>query len=322
VHERPARLPRTVAIVLRPVVSALVVGFLLFRTDIGRLAASIDRVGPSFLVSAFLAFLGGIIVNAYRWRVFLQGLGVQTTSRTVLRLTFVGTFFNAFLPTGFGGDAYKAIRLRSASAPASALLATAFLDRLAGMVGLAFLGLAGFVADQAARGSAVALVALGLSFLVLVGSALALTFARRWQRPRSSASRTGTRIRSFLAAFAVAGRHPRSIWRGIEVGIASAVVLVGVHELLAKALAIPVPLAALPGIVLIASVATALPVTLNGLGVREAAYVWALTSYGTGRADAVAFALLVLVVNLCASAVGGLIYAAAGGRVRSPQDSS
>ncbi|MGA9161924.1 MAG: lysylphosphatidylglycerol synthase domain-containing protein, partial [Actinomycetota bacterium] len=68
------------------------------------------------------------------------------------------------------------------------------------------------------------------------------------------------------------------------------------------------PAAALPGIVLVTSLMTILPLTINGLGFREAATVWCLAAYGIGRDEALAFGLLVLAVTLASSVVGGIVY--------------
>ena len=58
---------------------------------------------------------------------------------------------------------------------------------------------------------------------------------------------------------------------------------------------------------------TILPLTINGLGFREAIAVWCLAAYGVGHDEALAFALLVLAVTLASSAVGGIVYVVARG---------
>jgi len=89
-----------------------------------------------------------------------------------------------------------------------------------------------------------------------------------------------------------------------------------VNALLADALGISVPAGVLPAIVLIATLTTALPFSINGLGFREEAYVWCLATYGIGHDRALAFALLVLALTLASSAVGGIVFAVSGGEVR------
>lgn len=293
----------------------LIVVLLLVRADVHALGHALAHARTGEVALAFLALLAGLVVNAFRWQLFLRPLGLALPPPDLLRLTFVGTFFNAFLPTGFGGDAYKSFRLRSVAGLAPPL-ATAVLDRLAGLAGLAVLGLAGCAWRLAAgRGDRVVVAAFILGAGVLAGSAVALWLAPRWSM-NDKATGIGSRLRMFAQAFATAGREPQAVRWGTVVGAVSAGLLVAVNALLAESLGISLPVAVLPAIVLIATLTTALPLSINGLGFREAAYVWCLATYGIGHDRALAFALLVLAVTLASSAVGGIVFAVSGGQVR------
>jgi uncharacterized protein (TIRG00374 family) len=300
----------------RTAVSVLVVLFLLSRVDVGSLKDSLTRARLSLVVLAFAILLVGLVVNAFRWQVFLKPLGLALSVSELIRLTFVGTFFNAFLPTGFGGDAYKSFMMGGEVASMSEPLATVFLDRLAGLVGLSLLALAGSVArfGSGDRGPVTVAASL-LSFAILMLSGLALRLAPGSKR-RGASSRLGARVRTFARAFATAGRERQAVRRGALVGIASALLLVAVNALLAAALEITVPLSAFAGIVLIATLMTIVPLSINGLGFREGAYVWCLAAYGIGHEQALAFAVLVLAVTLASCAVGGIVYAVAGAERR------
>jgi hypothetical protein len=306
---------RVLQVGLRAVVGVAIVVLLLVRADVHALGHALAHARAWEVALAFLALLAGLVVNAYRWQLFLRPLGLALRPFDVVRLTFVGTFFNAFLPTGFGGDAYKSFRIRGAAGLAPPL-ATAVLDRLAGLAGLALLGLAG-CAWQLAAGSSdrVVLAALILSVGVLAGSAVALWLAPRWSRGDQSTGNSSS-LRMFGQAFATAGREPQAVRWGTVVGVVSALLLVAVNLLLADSLGTSLPAAVLPAIVLIATLTTALPFSINGLGFREAAYVWCLATYGIGHDRALAFALLVLGVTLASSAVGGVVFAVSGGEVR------
>jgi hypothetical protein len=78
-------------------------------------------------------------------------------------------------------------------------------------------------------------------------------------------------------------------------------------------------MAEMSAIVVIASLATMIPITINGLGFRESSYKWALQKFGACSSPACgsAFAILILGVLLFSSAVGGLVYVIAGGEVAS-----
>ena len=301
---------------LRTAIGVLIVVFLLSRTNIHRLTDSLSHARSGEVALAFAALLLGLVVNAFRWQLFLRPLGLELPTAMLIRLTFVGTFFNAFLPTGFGGDAYKSFHLRGESVSMSPPLATVFLDRLAGLVGLAVLGFVGSVVRLIAGDhGGVTLAASLASISVLVASGLALMLAPRWAMSTSGSSRMVSRLRVFARAFATAGREAQALRWGVVVGVVSAVLLVAVNALLAASLGISLPGAALPGIVLIASLMTIVPLSINGLGFRESAYVWCLATYGIGHDEALAFAVLVLAVTLASCAVGGIVYAVAGGKV-------
>ncbi|MGH2579780.1 MAG: lysylphosphatidylglycerol synthase transmembrane domain-containing protein [Actinomycetota bacterium] len=305
---------RGMRIGLRAAVGVLIVVLLLVRADAHALIDSLRHADAREVALAFLVLLAGLVVNAFRWQLFLRPLGLALPGRTLVRLTFVGTFFNAFFPTGFGGDAYKSFRLRGPAGMAPPL-ATAVLDRLAGLAGLAFLGLAGCAWRLAAgHGDRVVVVASILGVGVLTGSAVALLLAPRWST-NVQAARVGSKLGMFGRAFATAGREPQAVRWGTVLGVVSALLLVAVNALLADSLRISLPVAALPAIVLIATLTTALPFSINGLGFREAAYVWCLASYGIGHDRTLAFALLVLTVTLASSVVGGIVYALVGGEV-------
>jgi len=302
-------------VLLRAAVGVLIVVILLVRADVHALGHALAHARAGEVALAFVALLGGLVVNAARWQLFLRPLGLALPPSDLVRLTFVGTFFNAFLPTGFGGDAYKSFRLRGQSGMATPL-ATAVLDRLAGLAGLALLALVDCAWRLAAgHGDRVVVAAFIFGVGVLAGSAIALRLAPRWSK-NDQATGTGSRLRIFGQAFATAGREPQALRWGTVVGVVSAVSLVAVNALLADALGISVPVGVLPAIVLIATLTTALPFSINGLGFREAVYVWCLATYGIGHDRALAFALLVLALTLASSGVGGVVFAVSGGEVR------
>jgi uncharacterized membrane protein YbhN (UPF0104 family) len=116
-----------------------------------------------------------------------------------------------------------------------------------------------------------------------------------------------------------AARHPDAAARGYAFGVLFQALVLGYHVSIAKALRIEgVPILAFASIVVISSLATMIPLSVNGLGFRESAYIWALGRYGVDHDTAFAFALLILASLLLASLVGGLIYVILGGEVHKP----
>ena len=85
--------------------------------------------------------------------------------------------------------------------------------------------------------------------------------------------------------------------------------MIAVVFLNARALSLAVPLAAVAVFVPLVSLAGMVPVSVNGLGVREALYILLFGRVGVPAESAVSLALLYLAVTVVASLPGGLVYA-------------
>lgn len=300
---------RALSLGLRATIGAVGIAVLLANADLQSLKTAFGHVRPGAAALAFALLLVWLAISALRWQVFLQPVGLALPMGELLRLTLVGNFFNVFLPTGVGGDAYKAFRLRGEAGSMAPPLATVFLDRLAGLVGLAFVAEAVCIARLATgHQDRVTLIAGALALAVLAASGFALMLAPRLASTTDGTSRLISRIRRFAAAFATAGRSMRTLLRASALGVASALVLIAVAAVAASSLGIRMPVWGYPGVVMLSASLAVLPISMNGLGLREAAIVWCLAAFGISHDEALAFALLLLVLTFASSAVGGVVY--------------
>ena len=87
---------------------------------------------PVWLAAGFGA--AGVVnfLGAFRWGIFLWVLGVRLPAWQVLRLSFVGLFFNIFLVGAVGGDAVKVVWLVAKGHPKTPALLSVFMDRMSG----------------------------------------------------------------------------------------------------------------------------------------------------------------------------------------------
>lgn len=314
-----ARARKLLGGVARVVVGAGVFAFVVLRKP-AELGDALRAADLSWVVLAFVALVAGLLVSALRWRAYLEALEIPLPAAALVRLYFVGTFFNAFLPTGVGGDAYKALRLARAGSSGSRAFASVFLDRFAGVIGLAIIGLFGvvfelFAGDQDLR---VAVVAVLLSGGILIAALILFVGGERLLGGGRFIKHHGwgDAVRRAMRAVQEAGRHPHAAARGYLLGVLFQGLVLIMHAFLARALGLSgLAIGAMAGVVVISSMAALIPVTVNGLGFREAAYVWALGTFGVAHAQARAFAVLFLLVMLTSSAAGGLVYVVRGGDV-------
>jgi uncharacterized membrane protein YbhN (UPF0104 family) len=91
---------------------------------------------------------------------------------------------------------------------------------------------------------------------------------------------------------------------------------IGVLIVLTRALALEVPWSYCFVFGPLVNILTAIPVSLNGLGVREGGYVFFLSHIGIARESAIAFALTWFAVVLVCGLVGAAVYLGYGSRAR------
>ena len=111
-------------------------------------------------------------------------------------------------------------------------------------------------------------------------------------------------------------RAPVSVLVGVGLSFVHQAVVIAVVFLNARALALDVPFAAVAVFVPLVSLAGMVPVSVNGLGVREALYILLFGRIGVPVETAVSLALLYLAVTFLASLPGGLAYVMQPARAR------
>lgn len=300
---------------VRATIGAALIALLTWRASLGSVFAAVRGATFGYVAVAYVLVVTALILGAFRWRPYLHAVGFEISASTAIRLSLIGSFFNAFLPTGIGGDAYKALRLPRDQGTVTKAFASVLLDRAAGVVGMALLAIIG-VASQMARGhgGAVLVSALGVAIVVCLTYGV-LQIVGRHPDAASATVRPGIQGRFVLLLRTVASGTGarRASARGITMGIVTGMVLLGASGFLARALHLSIPLGLISAVLLLASVIAVVPLSINGVGFRESAYVWGLTSSGVGNDEALAFALLALGTGLASSALGGLLFAFADG---------
>ncbi len=79
-------------------------------------------------------------VGAVRWRILLRVQGIRITFLESLRLTYIGWFFNSFLPGATGGDIVKSYYIARQTRRKAEAVTVVFLDRFIGIISLCLLG--------------------------------------------------------------------------------------------------------------------------------------------------------------------------------------
>jgi uncharacterized protein (TIRG00374 family) len=292
-----------------------ILAFFLLTTDLTRIAGNLGAVHWGPLVLSLLLYPLVVLPKAWRWALLMRSLGMDVPSFAgTLRLYMIGMFLGAATP-GQAGDFLKAWHLRDRGQPLGPALFSIVLDRLFDLMSMAVASLLGLVVVL--RFLPTERRTLIEVFVLAAAAAVALLIpVLTARRSRDSLMRAA----SAAAPHAVAARLDR--WRlqlanlelrggatfAVSAATASAAAVAIVRLwLLFSALTIQIPILAVISAAGLISVLQTLPISIAGLGVRDAVLVAVLSAYGHRADQALALSALFLLLNLENILLGFLI---------------
>ena len=159
--------------------SGLLLVFVLSRIDGASLFHSFAQSDPSLNLIATLVALLGWGINTFKWQILLVAPGVNISFRELLRLNFVGIFYNLVLPGQVGGEIVKGVQLTQRGISKSTAALSIGADRVTSLLALLVLGLSGaFLSPSVMQGHSDLLPWLVGAALVLVLAAVVLVTGR------------------------------------------------------------------------------------------------------------------------------------------------
>ena len=129
---------------LKLIVSFGLVLYLILTFDISRSWEVILKSNFFYFIISFIFIILNYIFSAVRWK-FLVLSEEKLSVWLYIKLYFIGSFFNNFLPTSIGGDAYKILKLGEKIDSKTDAFTATFLERFLGMLALLTFSLYGIL---------------------------------------------------------------------------------------------------------------------------------------------------------------------------------
>lgn len=284
--------------------------FLLTQVGWQQTLETLGKARFPYLAAAFVLYLVGIVVRAYRWQILLSALRIDIPLTKLTALYFIGTFFNNILPTGIGGDVVRVYRLSKQSKRPIESVGTVLLDRATGLLVLFLIALMALVFSyqSIAPNVAAAILLLCLGSWAGLGLVLRRDWLERWGLLRIMAKIK--QLREIYESVYACGL--KAIGGALAISLVFNVLLIAVNYLIALSLGVEIPLWYFLLFVPLISFLLVLPISLSGLGVREGGYVYLFAQAGVPAPLALAMSLLFYALNVATGLIGGVLYAFEG----------
>jgi uncharacterized protein (TIRG00374 family) len=293
---------------LRVALGVSLIAILLFFVDLGGVTNALLDITSSDVVIIFAISFALVWVSVLKWRLFLGRLGISASALHLFRLYLVGYFVNLIMPSAIGGDVVRSLYVGRDVDKMRAMSAT-LLERYTGFLAMVTMALVAVSwAPQVTHGVLVATVVIGGAAVGLTAVLVTGTLVRVCASLRVPEKVLGKLARLQEGVQWGLSDRPLLIRAGILslifhlltiVNTAAVAHAVGWHDVPWSDLLVVVPLILLVG---------AIPISPQGLGIQEGAFLFFLNSVGATDGQALAVALVLRAKSYVLALCGGVLW--------------
>jgi len=281
---------------MRAGLGVAVVAVLLWHYDARPIFRILSRERSAYFAAAVVLYLAGQAMVAWRWQSLAAIAKVHGRYREFVAYIYVGMFTNLFVPGLLGGDAARSVYLGRRHGRMGEAIASVVADRGVGLISLFWLAaIAAIFLNFAPLPRSVIAPTVAVGAIAMAGFLASPLVARLIHLMPRPVRRAGGLVLPYL-------HNQAALIPAIGLSFVLQIELAFCQYLLAAGLGLGVPLSLFILCVPIANVFASLPLTLNGLGIRESAYLVLFGMAGMRKEDAIALGLL----WFAATMVGGL----------------
>ncbi len=300
-------------IILRVLISFGLIAllFYLVRDDIPAIMHTLKNINRKLLGLAILIALLSVFIFSKRLQLIFAAEEVELRLVQSSNLTFIGYFFNNFLPTSVGGDIVKAMCASRITRKPVKSVTSILMDRIFGLFTFILIPSVSLLFYLRQIGNPMvpitiySFLAASIFFFVLLFNR---DFARRFQFVERILNffKIGQKVRQIYDGLHNFKHHKGVVAEAMLLSVIGQSVNIIVIYLMALALGADTSIIYFYLLVPMVHLLSMLP-SLNGLGIREGAYIYFLSPY-LGRENAAAIGILWLGLLFILSVIGGVIY--------------
>ena len=294
-------------------ITALFFAYIFNKVDLRQFADTMRGARIGLLVAALLTIWLGHFLCVLRWRVLIRPLMPLPPLANLCGIYCIGMFFNLTFPTVIGGDVVKVYYAGKTSKSYAESFASIFLDRDIGMLAMMVIACCTVVFHPVSvPGVPITLILWGVFLLFIICNIAVFTprFHRilntMLQKPRLTG--IAAKFDNVARAFLIIGKCPAALWMSLGISFFNQTMGCAVVWIIALSLGIRVPLFYFLIFVPVVTLISMIPISLNGMGLREYSFMSLFGATGVADESCIALGLLYSFMLILSSLPGGLAY--------------
>ena len=295
-------------------ITLALLGFLAYQMDLNVLVEILWSANPGFILLGALIQFTSMFIGVVRWQTILEKFGINSKLVPLIKITFIGYFFNLFLPSGIGGDFFRSYYLaKREDRGMSTTVTTTILERSAGLCALLIIGTS-FAAlqDISVEGVRLFYVFLIMILLYLLGI---LALFHSWMHRRISSflikrnlEHSEDKMELVYQGLNALRCNKGSILKALVLSLVIQFLSVLIVWVAAQAIHIEASFGVFLIFVPLINLSIMVPLTINGIGLRESLFYLLFSQIGLPVEMAVGLSLVTFALYILTASPGLVIY--------------
>jgi len=290
-------------------VSLFLLFYLLLKIDYQNILEIIKTLEYSYIFLSIFLILFGIIVSSYKWLIILKSINdkANISLLNIIKYYFIGNFFNNFMPTSIGGDIFRISLLKNVTKNYHDSFFSVFMDRFTGFYSLIIIFIISsfIIKSDSQYIDYMQLIFLSILFLTIIlfcfinmgpFKSIILKFSG------------GKKIFTHFLYLHKFTSKKKIFFRSIIMSLLFQIIVLLFNLSVILAFGYEESLLQVILIIPVIMVITMLPISFNGVGIRESMFILFLVPLGYSETSAFAIGFITYILNIIISLPGFILY--------------
>jgi uncharacterized protein (TIRG00374 family) len=297
---------------IKLIITAFIFYIILEGRDLNQIFSKIATAQTSYFLLSILFFFVLMGIFAFRWNIINHVYQVKRPVFELFRHHMIGLFFSNFLPSSIGGDVWRIYYLSEYTKSKSKAFLIALIERISGMVSITVLGAFSFIYFAAILDVDEVYISIFIFALIMI---VILIFYEKTYRvlldffKKHESKKYVDKIIQLIETMSIIHEHKLTFLKAVMLSLSSQILLAVSSYFLAVSLNISMDVWQFILIIPIIYFVSIIPITINGYGLKESAYITLLVTFGVQEnLEALPLTLLIMFVQIIVSLAGGLLF--------------
>jgi len=308
------RYKRVLLIVFRFMIGFGLLYFLFWKMDTSKIIEILKQTDLIFIVLASILFLSAIVVVSWRWKLLLSAHSIAIPFHKTVAYYLVGFFFNNFLPTVIGLDLIRAVYASNNYGKKAECFASVISEKVIGLLAILLLGVL-WLPFYIMKDRFILFIFLGLLLLTILFIIGIFLFLKReilrksaWLFKIKFLLKLKVKIKNLYGALYYYRRRKPAVFWALLLSFLFQIILITMVFFIGRALLIRIPYYYYLAFILVINIGSMIPVTPNGIGIRESLYVYLFSLAGVESSQSILISIIYFGIVMLISLSGGVIF--------------